>query len=63
MGDYISEDFLQILEVNTHFIFNCKNRNIESYVKGRGSFRKLKRLEKDSRNSEGLKSNESVINL
>lgn len=35
MGDYISEDFLQVLEVNLINYNCCLFRNIEKYVKER----------------------------
>jgi hypothetical protein len=49
MADYISEDFLQVLEVSAS-LFNPKiyfYRNIESYVNVRGNSMRLKQLAND----------------
>ena len=45
VGDYISEDFLQILEVFLAY-FNFK-RNIERFVSVRGSSLRLRQLASD----------------
>lgn len=45
-ADYISEDFLQVLEVTFNKVLKL-NRNIERYVKKKGNFMKHRQQGKD----------------
>ena len=47
MGDYISEDFLQVLEVSSLHLNTPLYRNIENFVNVRANFKKHRLLESD----------------